>query len=134
MTQRIHARSTVVPGLETLALQRLGRSTDFQESSVVGDNEIFASRSRTAESIARATLRYRPDTGLTLEAGAEGAYNLLDGSSSYVVNGTAVPLPSADARVDADVDQAAARPDRQQSCARVQIGHGRSIRGPSTAR
>lgn len=86
--------------LETLVLQRLGRSTDNQDSNAVGDHEIFTSRSRTAESIARATLRYRPDADLTLEGGAEGAYNLLDGSSTYAVNGVPVPLPSANARVD----------------------------------
>jgi outer membrane receptor protein involved in Fe transport len=86
--------------LETLALQRLGRSTDYQVSTAAGDNEVFWQRNRTAESIARATLRYRPDADLTLEGGAEGAYNLLDGSSTYSVNGTAVPLPSANARVD----------------------------------
>jgi len=86
--------------LETLLLQRLGRSTDNQSSNQAGDDEIFTSKSKTAESIARATLRYRAAEGLTLEAGAEGAYNLLDGSSSYAVNGTPVPLPSANARVD----------------------------------
>lgn len=86
--------------LETLALQRLGRSTNFQSSTAAGNHEIFAQRNRTAESIARATLRYRPNQDLTIEAGAEGAYNLLDGSTTYSVNGTAVPLPSADARVD----------------------------------
>jgi len=86
--------------LETLLLQRLGRSTDRQVSDAVGDNEIFASKSKTAESIARATLRYRPSSALTLEAGAEGAYNLLDGSSIYAVNGAGVPLPSANASVD----------------------------------
>jgi hypothetical protein len=86
--------------LETLALQRLGRSTDRQVSSAVGDNEVFWYRSRTAESIARATVRYRPSPALTLEAGAEGAYNLLDGASTYAVNTVPVPLPSANVRVD----------------------------------
>ena len=86
--------------LETLLLQRLGRSTDHQTTTEAGDNEIFLSKSKTAESIARATLRYHVDGDLTLETGGEGAYNLLDGTSSYAVNGVAVPLPSANARVD----------------------------------
>ncbi len=86
--------------LETLMLQRFGRSTDYQTSDVTGDSEIFWQRNRTAESIARATLRYRPDADLTIEGGAEGAYNLLDGSSTYSVNGADVPLPSGNARVD----------------------------------
>ncbi len=86
--------------LETLVLQRLGRFPDYQESTLPGDHEIFSQQQSTAESIARATVRYRPNTDLTFEAGAEGAYNLLDGSSAYSVNGTAIPLPSAKARVD----------------------------------
>jgi len=86
--------------LETLLLQRLGRSTDRQRSAAPGDDEVFSYKSKTAESIARATLRYSPSQDLTIEAGGEGAYNLLDGTSAYTVNGTAVLLPSANARVD----------------------------------
>jgi outer membrane receptor protein involved in Fe transport len=98
----LHWIGPVGDGLEfeTLALQRLGRSTDRQVSSAVGDNEVFWYRARTAESIARATLRWRPSDALTIEGGSEGAYNLLDGESTYHVNGTAVPLPSANVRVD----------------------------------
>lgn len=86
--------------LETLILQRFGRDTDYQVQAQAGDNEAFWQRNRTMESIARAIVRYRPDAALTLEGGWEGAYNQLDGASTYVVNGTAVPLPSANARVD----------------------------------
>ncbi len=86
--------------LETLVLQRLGRTTDYQESQLPGDHEIFATRQRTAESIARATIRYRPNPNLTIESGAEAAYNQLDGQSHYSQNGTDIPLPSANARVD----------------------------------
>jgi hypothetical protein len=86
--------------LETLFLQRLGRSSEYAFSSAAGDNELYTYKATTAESIGRATLRYRLDDELTLETGAEGAYNLLDGTSAYAVNGTAVALPSADARVD----------------------------------
>lgn len=86
--------------LETLLLQRLERDTDYQIQNAIGDVESFAQRNRSAESIARATLRYRPVEDLALEAGAEAAYNQLDGASTYIVNGANVPLPSADARVD----------------------------------
>jgi hypothetical protein len=86
--------------LETLYLQRLGRSTDRQISDAPGDDEIFSNQATTAESILRATLRTRPSESLTLETGGEGVYNLPDGTSSYAQNGTAVPLPSGDARVD----------------------------------
>lgn len=86
--------------LETLVLQRLGRATAFQQVNAPGDNELFKQRNRTAESIARAIVRYRPKADLTIEAGGEGVYNLLDGSTSYSVNGAAIPLPSANAHVD----------------------------------
>lgn len=86
--------------LETLALQRFGRDTDNQTQNAPGDNESFWQRNRTMESIVRGTLRYRPNADLTLEGGWEGAYNQLEGASTYVVNGVAVPLPSANARVD----------------------------------
>ncbi|GAA0545190.1 hypothetical protein FHS83_000601 [Rhizomicrobium palustre] len=86
--------------LETLALQRFGRDTDNQIQDAIGDIETFAQRTRTVESILRATLRYRPNADLTLEGGAEGAYNELDGGSVYTINGTIVPLPNANARVE----------------------------------
>lgn len=86
--------------LETLLLQRLGHSTDLNISDAPGDNQRFHNTSNTGESIARATVRYLPTTSLTLETGAEGAYNFLDGASSFVDNGVVVPLPSGDASVN----------------------------------
>jgi hypothetical protein len=86
--------------LETLVLQRLGRATEFQAVDAVGDQEVFHQRQRSGESIARAIVRYRPNADLTIEAGGEGAYNTLDGSTTYVVNGTAIPIPSGNASVD----------------------------------
>ncbi|MGH6870570.1 MAG: TonB-dependent receptor plug domain-containing protein [Rhizomicrobium sp.] len=85
--------------LETLALQRLGHQSDANSSLAVGDDEIFKSHGNTGESIVRATVRYLPITTLTLEGGAEGAFNFLDGTSSFLDNGVNVPLPSANARV-----------------------------------
>ncbi len=86
--------------LETLVLQRLGRATDVNASTTADTDQIFASKNTTGETIARATLRYPPTPGLTLEGGAEGAFNFLDGTSSFIYNGAAVPLPSANARVE----------------------------------
>jgi outer membrane receptor protein involved in Fe transport len=86
--------------LETLLLQRLGRQTDANTSDTPGSVQLFNSKSKTGESIARATLRYMPDSSLTFQTGLEGAYNFLDGTSSYAVNGVVVPLPSANARVN----------------------------------
>jgi outer membrane receptor protein involved in Fe transport len=86
--------------LETLILQRLSHVTDVNVSDDGTTEQVFSSKANTGESIARATLRYPPLPGLTLEGGAEGAYNFLDGTSSFVLNGVTVPLPSANARVE----------------------------------
>jgi outer membrane receptor protein involved in Fe transport len=86
--------------LETLVLQRLERDTDHNALISPALNQNFHSRNNTGETIARATLRHPIGTTITLESGLEGAYNFLDGISSYAENGVAVPLPSANARVE----------------------------------
>lgn len=86
--------------LVLLALQRLEHQTDLNQSIAPGDDEAFHNTSNLGESIARATVRYLPITSLTLEAGAEGAYNYLNGTSSFVDNGVSIPLPSGDAAVN----------------------------------
>jgi len=86
--------------LEVLALQRLGRATDVNVSDAAAMNQVFTSKNDTGETIARATLRYPFTPGLTLEGGAESAYNFLDGTSDFFQNSVFVPLPSADARVE----------------------------------
>lgn len=86
--------------LETLILQRLERSTDLSTQAAVGNDQVFWSETSSGETIARATLRYPFSAALNFETGAEIAYNYLDGSSTYSLNGVPVPLPSADALVD----------------------------------
>ena len=86
--------------LETLVLQRLGRDTDINTYDAAAASQLFTLKNQTGESIARAILRYMPDSDLTVEGGAEGAFNYLDGNSTYTVNGVAVPLPAANARVE----------------------------------
>jgi outer membrane receptor protein involved in Fe transport len=86
--------------LETLFLQRLGHATDLNESLEIGDVEVFHSRANTGESIARATVRYEMTPSLSFEGGGEGAFNFLDGRSSFIDNGVDIPIPGADAYVD----------------------------------
>lgn len=88
--------------IETLALQRLGRSTNFNVDAVnaPADDERFLSVNKTSESIVRGTVRYHATPLLTFQGGAEGAYNYLDGKSTFTLNGTPIPLPSANAVVD----------------------------------
>ena len=86
--------------LEALVLQRLGQNTDINISDVPGNLQQFSLDNDTGETIARATVRYKPFDSVTLETGAEGAYNFLDGHTAYVANGVSIPLPSANARVE----------------------------------
>ena len=86
--------------LESLFLQRLGHATDVNGSDQPGLDELFSSKSDTGESILRNTVRYHPTNALTLESGLEGAYNYLDGTTGYLLDGVNVPLPSAIAHVD----------------------------------
>ena len=86
--------------LETLVLQRLDRNNAASDSDDGITTQHFVSLANTGETIARATLRYLPIPELTLEGGAEGAFNYLDGKTAFFVNGVNQPLPSADARVE----------------------------------
>ena len=86
--------------LETLVLQRLGHEDDGNTSAAVGSSAIFLAGKDTGESIARATARYSFSPSLSLEAGGEGAYNFLDGHSTFVSNGTLVALPNANVFVE----------------------------------
>jgi len=86
--------------LETLVLQRIGHEDDSNTSAAVGSSQIFLSGNDTGESIARITARYSFTPELSLEAGGEGAYNFLNGHSSFVSNGAAVTIPNANLSVD----------------------------------
>jgi hypothetical protein len=85
---------------ETLFLQRLGFSKDVNASYQTNDDEIFNSSSTTGESIFRETLRHPWGDAFTIETGAEGAYNFLDGETSFFFNGQSITLPDAKAHVD----------------------------------
>jgi hypothetical protein len=85
--------------LETLALQRLQHERDQSGERAPDGTQRFVTLSNTGESIFRSTVRYLPVPSLTLETGAEGAFNYLDGKSRFLQNGVNVPLPSANAYV-----------------------------------
>lgn len=86
--------------VETLVLQRLGHENDSNTSAALGSSAIFLSRNDTGESIARLTARYSLSPELSFEAGGEGAFNYLNGRSSYVSNGSPVSVPNANLYVD----------------------------------
>ena len=78
-------------------LQRLGHAVSTQFEST--DDERFSSLQDTGETITRFTLRDPLMPGVTLEGGAEAAYNFLRGRSLYTQGGTAQVLPSSDVSV-----------------------------------
>jgi hypothetical protein len=90
--------------LETLVLQRLGKEADSNTSAqfnpLASASAIFRGDSSTGESIARITARYAASPDLNMEVGGEGAYNFLNGRSSFVSGGAAIALPNANVSVD----------------------------------
>lgn len=86
--------------LETLVLQRLGKEADSNTSAQTSGAAIFRNDSSTGESIGRVTLRYAATPELNLQVGGEGAYNFLDGRSSFLSNGAAVKIPNANVSVN----------------------------------
>ena len=81
-----------------LALQRLEHDESLNTSDA-GAQYFYETR-HTGESILRGTLNYAAAAGLNLEAGLEGAYNSLNGVSTYLLAGVAQTVPGADARVN----------------------------------
>jgi len=81
--------------LEGVVLQRLGDETDLNTSAEHSGSAVFISAKNTGETIVRLTGRYAFNPRLNLEAGGEGAYNFLNGRSSFVSDGTAISLPNA---------------------------------------
>jgi len=60
----------------------------------------FTSKGDASESIVRALVRNEHSSSLTLEAGAEVAYNMLDVSQAFTQGGVPVVLPSASVKVE----------------------------------
>lgn len=76
-------------------------STGDQTLSGVKDaQQRFAADGDSSESILRGLVRGEVSKALTLEAGGEFAYNMLDVHQAYSVGGVGVPLPSASVKVE----------------------------------
>jgi len=67
---------------------------------VAADEQLFASDSKSSESIVRSLLRFEQSAARTYEVGAEVAYNRLETAQAFSVGGVAVPLPSASVEVE----------------------------------
>jgi len=90
------ARST----LRVVALQTLGRQTSLERSEQPGATATSDQRQKTGESIVRATLTTGLARDLTVEAGGEGAFNVLDSRNAFTENGVPIDLPNARVRVE----------------------------------
>jgi hypothetical protein len=92
----------------TLETRLIHEFTSFD--SVSGSNETlngtaapeqqFKSNGDSSESILRALVRHERSPALTIEAGAEIAYNMLDVNQAFTIGGVGVPLPSASVKVE----------------------------------
>lgn len=87
-------------GLELVAIQQTEQVTIASNFDAPGESVAFSRESDLGESIGRAKLSYRHSDKLSFEAGAEGAFNWLEGETRLAVNGAPVDLPAADVRVE----------------------------------
>jgi hypothetical protein len=86
--------------LEAQALQRAtGHDQDFVTHRPPIDSD-FTEKDDQAESVLRATLRFKRDSKLVLEGSAEGAFNSVDTTSRLLNSGVLDPLPGSDVRVE----------------------------------
>ena len=77
----------------------VSRSSGFVGNVASADQE-FTSTGTSSETIARALTRWERSSSMTIETGAEVAYNMLDTEQAFTVDGTPVPLPSATVKVE----------------------------------
>jgi outer membrane receptor protein involved in Fe transport len=85
--------------IETLGLERIAHTAEISTDNSPVTDELFRLIADTGESIVRTTARYLPTSDLTIEGGAEAAFNYLIGKTGFIDNGVLVPVPSARARV-----------------------------------
>jgi len=75
----------------------VGSETD---NGVTDPEQRFTAKGDSSESILRALIRHEATAAITVEAGGEVAYNMLDAQQAYSEGGVAVPLPSASVKVE----------------------------------
>lgn len=70
------------------------------EKGLVLPDQRFTANGDSSESIVRALVRHERSAALTIEAGGEVAYNMLDTHQAYSEGGVAIDLPSASVKVE----------------------------------
>lgn len=86
--------------LEVRAIQNVRRSESASTALVDSRLQQFDTERDTGESILRSVLRWQPSGRLKVESGAELAYNVMDTTQSFIVDGENVPLPLSTTQVN----------------------------------
>ncbi len=86
--------------LETVLLRQDKTERYADNFQGPGDSQIFHQNTTTAESIARAVLKFQQTLKLSWELGAEGADNTFSNRIRFSDNGAAVALPAANVDVE----------------------------------
>ncbi|ADL00108.1 TonB-dependent receptor plug domain-containing protein [Brevundimonas subvibrioides] len=78
-----------------------GASTSASQiGGTTSPEQRFTSVGNASETILRSLLRWERSPSMTIEGGAEVAYNMLETDQAFTVGGTPVPLPSASVTVE----------------------------------
>ena len=85
--------------LELYALQQFGGFASNDIFNTATDDSVFTLNKRTGESILRAVGKFNPSSDLSLETGAEGAFNWLTSRTRDSDNGQAIAIPAANVQV-----------------------------------
>jgi hypothetical protein len=85
---------------EFIALSKLTDASDDSTGASDGSLAKFGANSEAGESIGRTVLRYKPSDKLSFEGGGEVAFNYRDQQIALAVDGTPIPLPRSDVRVE----------------------------------
>jgi len=92
-------------GRTTLEAQALRRMANHDNGFVTYRPPIdtdFREHDDGSETVARATLRFKRDEALTVEASGEGAINTMDTNARLISAGRPTPIPAANVRIEED--------------------------------
>ncbi len=86
--------------LEMLAIQQLNGEDSLTLYDTLGEDDRFREQHTNGETIGRTVLTWRPSSAVTVEGGAETAYNWLVSHTNYTTNDLEVVVPAANVTVD----------------------------------
>lgn len=87
-------------GIELTAFQQWKGSDTAAGFRGPGVARQFSLKRESAETVGQSRLSWRYSPSLDIEAGAEGAYNVLDTQTAFIENGLAIEVPAANVRVE----------------------------------